>query len=282
MFLRFSFAVFVACGLLAAGCEKKSNTPPTGAPPAAGGAAPAPTKPTETAAAGATVLDPATVQNGGTVSGAVRIAGSVPAPTPVDMTQKPECVNIHQGKTPPKDALIVGPDNGLKDAFVYIKKGLENYKFNVPAEPAVIDQKGCMYSPHIFGVMVNQDLKVLNSDPTSHNVKCDEAKFNLGMTAQQAPETKKQFFKKEGLGVTFQCEIHPWMRAYACVSKHPYFAVTGENGKFEIKNLPPGKYTLSVWHEPLRTLTNPAQPDVEVEVKAGETKTVEWTYNYKG
>jgi hypothetical protein len=258
---------------------KGTETPPGGAPPAAGGAAPA-APGGEAAPAAAGVLDPAKVQNGGTIAGKVSLDGTPPAPKPVEMSSKPECAQVHGGNPPLADNLIVGADKGLKDCFVYIKKGLEAHKFEPPAEPAVIDQKGCMYSPHVFGMMVQQDLKILNSDPFMHNIKVsDNNAFNLSMTSGQAPDVKKKWFKREQVPVTIQCDVHAWMRSYACVVRHPYFAVTKDDGKFEIKNLPPGKYTLGVWHEPVRGLT--AAADVEVEVKGGDTQVKDLTFTIK-
>jgi len=273
--------VFVSCVLIAAlGCEKKADKEGAGAPaaPAApGGAAPAATPP-----AAATVLDPAKVENPATLTGTVLFEGTPPPRSPVSMVAKPECVERHGGQPVLTDNLIVGSGKGLKDAFVYISKGLEKYKFEPPADPAVIDQKGCMYSPHVFGVQMNQDLKILNSDPFSHNINVKTNNpFNKGMAKDQAPETMKKWFKKRGVPTPVGCDIHAWMSAFACVVEHPYFAVTGEDGKFSIKGLPPGKYTLTVWHEVHPKLVAPKPADIEIEVKAGETKTQDFTYTTK-
>jgi hypothetical protein len=271
----------LAGGLAVSGCQKKGEQQPVGGEPAASGgtpAAPAAGGATPPAAAG--VLDPAKVTNGGTITGKISLDGTPPAAKPVEMSSKPECMQAHGGNPPLADNLIVGADKGLKDCFVYIKKGLESYKFEPPADPAVIDQKGCMYVPHVFGMMVQQDLKILNSDPFLHNIKVnDNNPFNLSQVSGAQAEIKKKWFKREQVPVTVQCDVHSWMRSYACVIRHPYFAVTKEDGKFEIKNLPPGKYTLAVWHEPVPKLTAPAE--VEVEVKGGDTQTKDFTYTLK-
>ena len=271
--------LILAGGLVVSGCQKKGEAPPAaGGPTAPAGTAPAAGG--EAAPAAGAVLDPAKVTNGGTITGKISLDGTPPPAKPVEMSSKPECAQAHGPNPPLADNLIVGSDKGLKDCFVYIKKGLEAHKFAPPAEPAVIDQKGCMYSPHVFAVMVQQDLKVVNSDPFMHNIKVNENNsFNLSQPAGAPPDTKQKWFKKEQVPVTIQCDVHSWMRSYACVVRHPYFAVTKDDGKFEIKNLPPGKYTLSVWHEPVRGLT--AATDVEVEVKGGDTQTKDFTFTIK-
>jgi len=190
--------VVAGCALaLGGGCEKK----PTGQSPATptdGGTSPAGDTSTAVKTAGG-MLDPATVPNGATIVGVVKVEGNVPAPKEVNMGQKPECVAAHGGEPRLMDSLIVGPDKGLKDAFVYISKGLENYKFAVPAEPATLDQKGCMYTPHVLPVRVNQDLKIINSDPFSHNVNVKENHpFNKAQASQGDVEYKKKWFKKTG------------------------------------------------------------------------------------
>lgn len=275
--LVLGMAAAVAC----VGCEKKQETPAGGgaAAPAAGGAE----KEAAPAAGGVgDLLDPAKVQNPATITGTVTVTGTAPPLGNVDMGQKPECVQAHAGQPVPKDNLTVGEKNELQDCFVYIKKGLEKYKFEPAAAPAVIDQKGCMYSPHVWGIQVNQDLEIRNSDPFQHNINVKENNpFNEAMTKGQPPVLRRKWFKKEGVPTHFQCDVHSWMHSYACVVKHPYWAVTPKNGKFTITGLPPGKYTVSVWHEVLPSLKPPAQADVEIEVKEGETKTQDFTYTIK-
>lgn len=265
---------------IATGCEKKQE----GAPPVptAGGAKEVTKEAGPAAATGSDVLDPAKVQNPATIMGTITVSGTVPPGSPVDMGQKPECVAAHGGQPVPRDNLVVGGSGGLQDVFVYVKKGLEKYKFDPPAAPASIDQRGCMYLPHVFGVQVNQDLEIRNSDPFQHNVNVKENNpFNLAMVKAQPPVVKPKHFKKEGVPTAFQCDVHAWMHAYACVVKSPYWAVTTNDGKFTIKGLPAGKYTLAVWHEVLPSLKSPPQAEVEIEVKDGETKTQDFTYSIK-
>jgi plastocyanin len=230
----------------------------------------------------AQLLDPSKVTQGATIRGTIKLDGDPEPPKPVDMSQKPDCVKLHAGKQVLEDRLIVGPEKGLKDVFVYIKKGLEKYKFELPNEPAVLDQKDCMFAPHVFGMMVGQDLEILNSDPVNHNINVKEVNpFNAAQVAKGPSILKQKWFKKPGIPVSFQCDVHSWMHAYACVLEHPYYAVTKEDGKFEIKNLPPGKYTLAVWHEPrLGALGElAASPSsIELQLKEGETRTMDFTY----
>lgn len=276
----------VAGGLGLVGCEKKESAVPApppavgGSAPAAGGAAgaakaaaPAAGAVTAAGASGAGAMGTASI------TGTIKVDGTAPAPVAVEMSSKPECVEDHKGQPPVlSDNLVAGAGGELKDVFVYVKKGLAG-KYPVPTTPATIDQHGCMYSPHVFGMQVGQDLQILNSDPHSHNVNVKENNpFNAAMVKGQAPETKKAWFKKEGVPTKFQCDIHGWMSAFACVVSHPFWAVTGADGKFSIDKLPAGKYTIAVWHEVQPSLTAPAQKEIEVEVKDGETKVQDFKY----
>ena len=265
---------------LMVGCEKKApGTPapaPVGGTPAAAPAGGAPAA-APAAEAGASVLDPAKVANAATITGTITIDGNVPAPAPVDMKSKPEC-SAHQAM---QDQLVVSAGKGLKDCFVQVKKGLEKYKFAPPAEAAVIDNKGCMYHPHVLGIQVGQDIKLVNSDTFQHNMNCkDNNPFNVAITPGGS-ETKKAWFKKGLVPTSFACEVHPWMAAKACVVNHPYWSVSDADGKFTIKGLPAGKYTIDVWHEAYPGL-KAAQQSFEVEVKDGETKTQDFKYTIGG
>jgi hypothetical protein len=257
---------------LAGGCTKKEGTK---APEGAAGGQPAAGTPA-TPATGVAELDPAKVENPASITGTVSFSGTAPPMQAVDMSAKPECVALHKDDKPAVQNLLVGKTNGLQDVFVYISAGLEKHKFATPKEAIALDQKGCMYVPHVFGMMVNQDLKMVNSDGFLHNVQNNDVGLNLAQNTKQE-DIKQKVFKKKFFPTTFQCQVHPWMRAYACVVDHPYFAVTDADGKFTIKGLPAGKYKLKVWHEPYPGLKADAD-EQEVEVAAGETKTVTFTY----
>lgn len=207
----------------------------------------------------------------GTVSGKVNFTGTPPEPQTISMDADPTCLGLHEGQVYTEEVLV--NDNGtLKNVFVYVKEGLQG-DYPPPSEPVVLDQKGCWYSPHVFGIQVNQPLQIINSDPTLHNVHAMAEKsrsFNLGMPIQGMKFTKK--FDQPEVMVTFKCDVHPWMRAYAGVLPHPFYSVTGDDGAYEIKELPAGTYVLEAWHEKYGTQTQ------EVTVTDGPV-TVDFTYS---
>jgi hypothetical protein len=190
--------------------------------------------------------------NEGSITGTVAFNGPAPAPRPISMDQDPVCAREGAGAV--AEDIVVNGDK-LQNVFVYIKEGkagdknINSYSFPV-SQPAVLDQKGCRYVPHVIGVQTKQTLNVLNSDATSHNVNVDaklNGKFNQGQP-NGAPPIAKQFARNETL-IPVKCNQHPWMRAYIGVLSHPFFATSGPDGRFEIKGVPPGTYTLVAWHE---------------------------------
>lgn len=228
-----SALVTAACVLAAmAGCSSDSSTP--AAPPAA---APVPGKP----------VDPATA---GSISGRVTFDGPAPAPQHVRMSSDPGCVQAG-GPNPVSDAVLVGADGALQNAFVYIKAGLDpSYTFDVPATPVELDQKGCVYAPRVVGVRVGQPLVVSNSDPTFHNVHATPTmnrEFNQGLAVQGSHLTHT--FTAPEVMMRFKCDVHGWMAAWVGVVAHPFFAVTGADGSFSLQGVPPGTYTIEAWHE---------------------------------
>lgn len=184
----------------------------------------------------------------GGVRGEVTFSGKAPEGTAVKMKADPKCLDQHkEGFT--FETVAAGPKGELSNVFVYVKKGLEGKGFQAPKEPKVIlDQKGCWYHPHVSGIMVGQTLQIVNSDPTMHNVNA-QPNFNAAMPAGIKPLEKT--FKKARVMFPIKCNVHPWMKAYIGVLEHPYYAVSGKDGAFEIKGLPPGRYTLEAWHERL-------------------------------
>jgi plastocyanin len=168
------------------------------------------------------------------------------------------------------EVLIVGPGNGLQNAFVYVKDGLgAEHKFTAPQTPVVLDQKGCKYTPHVFGVQVGQPVIIVNSDPTLHNVHAvpkANAEFNFGQ-AMKGMKTTRMFDKPEVM-VPFRCDVHGWMASYGGVLEHPYYAVSNADGTFEIKGLPAGTYTIEVWHEQLGTQTTKVTVDGKTSAMA--------------
>lgn len=185
----------------------------------------------------------------GTVSGTIKFTGTPPEPEPISMNADPACAAFHP--EPVYAQTVAVNENGtLKNVFVYVKSSLEGKTFPAPAEPVVIDQKGCQYDPHVFGIQVGQDLEIRNSDATLHNVHslAEKSKqFNLGMPIQGM--TLKKKFENQEVMVKFKCDVHPWMSAYIGVLDHPYFSVSGSDGSFQIADLPPGDYVIEAWHE---------------------------------
>lgn len=196
----------------------------------------------------------------GTVTTAVRIRPS----TISGIKGDPKCDCLH-ASTPKTENLVVGEGGGLKWALVRITKGLEGKSFTPPQEPVVLDQRGCVYAPHVVGVMVGQPVEFRNSDDMLHNVHgipFDNKEFNLAQLKGAAD--RRTFPKPEIFKVI--CNVHPWMGAHVGVFEHPYFAVTDAEGRFTIKGLPPGKYSLEVWHETLKASS------AEITVAGKETR----------
>ena len=190
----------------------------------------------------------------GSIAGRVTYAGQAPAPAARRIDADPACAA--SGNTLTDESLLVDGSGGLKNAFVHVKDGLDGYAFDAPASPVVLDQKGCRYEPHVFGVRVGQPIEILNSDATLHNVHAMpqvNGEFNQSMPllGMKLRET----FTAPEIGVPFKCDVHGWMASYAGIVAHPYFAVTDASGRFSLPNLPPGTYTLEVWHEKLGTRT---------------------------
>ena len=192
---------------------------------------------------------PATIRvdasTAGTIAGVVSFKGMAPKMKPLDMTGDPGC------PTGPQPSEVVALNGGkLANVFVYVKEGLPQGNFAVPSERVVLDQKGCRYSPHVMGIMASQPLKILNSDTADHNIH-DMPNKNPVFNEMQMPTDKpiiKKFATAEMM-IAVQCNQHNWMTAYINVMTHPYFAVTAADGSYEIKNLPPGEYTLAAVHE---------------------------------
>jgi hypothetical protein len=212
----------------------------------------------------------------GTVTGKINFKGTKPAPVKITMNSDKVCLKIHEGKDVMSDQVVVNPNNTLEYVFVYVKSGLEGKKFPTPTSKVTIDQQGCQYHPHIFGVMTNQPIEVINSDNTLHNIhalpKANKG-FNIAQPKQGMKMTQK--FDKPEIMVKVKCEVHNWMSAYIGVCDNPFFAVSDNQGNFTIKNLPAGTYELEAWHEKYGTQT------MKVTVGASDTQTADFTYTAK-
>lgn len=183
------------------------------------------------------------------ISGKIAFEGQAPAPQKMKMDADPNC-SVSHPEGVDDDSVIVNANGTLKNVFVYVKEGLSGQTFEAPKEPVKFDQQGCQYTPKVFGVMVKQPIEIINSDGTLHNVHAlskNSPEFNLGMPIK-GMKLKKSFANPEVM-VKIKCEVHPWMAAYAGVLDHPFYSVSGDEGTFEIKDLPPGQYVIEAWHE---------------------------------
>lgn len=172
------------------------------------------------------------------------------------MDAEAACQELHRGKPVYDESITVDQGGGVANVFVYVQAGLEGKTFESPKEAVHLDQHGCMFAPRVIGIRAGQTLAVKNSDPVSHNIH-PLPKNNRDWNEQQSPQTpdlERRFARLEVM-IPVKCNVHAWMRSYIGVVDHPYFAVTGPDGGFEIKDLPPGTYTIAAWHEKLGELT---------------------------
>lgn len=203
---------------------------------------------------------PAAAPGQATISGKVMFTGAKPALRVLSMDATPACARMH--KDPPRsEEVVVNADGSLKNVFVYVKAGLPDSKWPVPAK-VTVDQVGCVYKPHVVGLMVGQDIEFLNSDETNHNIH-PLPRVNREWNESQPPkgDAKVKQFPQPEIMMPVKCNVHPWMRLYVNVTSHPYFAVTGDDGAFEIKGLPAGDYTV----EAVQERYGPQETKVKVE-----------------
>lgn len=212
------------------------------------------------------------------VTGTIKWEGPVPTLGAIDMTKDPACVAKHKDGPPPvSQALELGTGNTVANILVKVKSGLPSGKtYTPPTEPLIIAQNGCIYEPHVFGIMKGQPLKFLNQDGVLHNVHALSTinrQFNISMSKTMTESGSKVFNEEECAPFRIKCDIHPWMLSYACVIPHPFFSVTGKDGSFKIENLPAGTYEIEAWHEKAGTKV------ALVTVGASDTKTVDFTFS---
>jgi hypothetical protein len=205
------------------------------------------------------------------IRGVVRFEGQRPRPKPIKMQGDHAC--NADGATVPSPGTVVSKSGGVPHVFVFIRKGIDG-EYAPPEESVQLDQKGCMYVPHVLGIQVGQPLRVTNSDPTTHNIHGlfqKNERFNINQAGQGVFTIKK--FTRPEVMAKFKCDVHGWMTAYAGVLRHPFFSVTDAEGVFEVSRLPPGDYVLEAWHELWGTLQQ------DVTVTEGQTLDVRFAYS---
>jgi plastocyanin len=211
-------------------------------------------------------VDPATTS---AITGTVVLQGTPPPNPSINMNSDPYCMKLGAATTP----VFVVSDGGLENVFVYVKDGLGTMKFPVPSKSVVLDQKGCAYTPRVFGIQVGQALDIVNSDETLHNIHAlpmANREFNRGQALQGMKYTTT--FTTPEVMLPFKCDVHKWMNAGVGVLEHPFYAVSGKAGAFALAGLPPGTYTIEAWHEKLGAQRQ------QVTIGAKESKTISFVF----
>jgi plastocyanin len=218
--------------------------------------------------------------NEGTVSGAIAFTGTPPAPKKIATDADPACGQKNPNLVT-EDTVV--KDGKLANVLVYIKDGtladgtkIGDWSFATPSDALTLNQDGCHYKPHVSAVMVNQKLNITNSDPTQHNIHFtpkNNPDWNQSQPNGAAPLSHS--FARSEILVPVKCNQHPWMKAYVGVLKHPFFAVSAEDGTFTIKGVPPGQYTIVAWHEGGATGT---EKTMQVTVAANGTAKADFSF----
>jgi plastocyanin len=213
------------------------------------------------------------VQGGAAISGKVKFTGTKPTMPVIDMSEEPKCKAKYTAGPPRQESVVVNANGTLANVFVYVKSGLPaGQTFPTPATPVEIDQDGCHYRPHVLGIMVGQTLAIKNADGILHNIKAKGVKNRPFNISQPTSMTSTRTFTAPEVMVPLECNVHGWMNAYLGVLPHPFYAVTGGDGSFSLKGLPPGTYVIEAWHEKYGPQT------ATVTVTAGGTKTQDFTF----
>jgi plastocyanin len=212
------------------------------------------------------------VNNGGEIVGTIYFHGDRPKLPAINMTNDPVCASLHTGTVYVQDG-EVNSNGTLPNAFVYVKSQPGSPSVPAPRNSVDLTQQGCMYEPHVLGVMVGQPFQVVTLDPTMHNVHV-LPKINKQWNVTQQPGSPSiiRTFTKPEVMIPVHCNVHPWMKAYIGVTSNPYYAVSDTKGSFVIKGVPPGDYTLAVW-----TATFGTQ-EQHVTVREGESATADFTF----
>jgi plastocyanin len=204
-----------------------------------------------------------------TITGTITFDGKPPVLRPIAMDAEPVCAKKHAGHAVQPEMLVLGSGQTMGNVMVYVSKGVPAGKtYPAPKTPVTVDQEGCMYLPHVMGIMVGQTYRILNTDGILHNIHTlpkINPSFNRGQPATVKEMTT--MFPKAETAFQIKCDVHPWMQAYMAVFTHPFFSVTGTDGKYTIAGLDPGTYEITAWQERLGMQT------AMVTVGANDTKT---------
>ena len=210
------------------------------------------------------------------LSGKVAFDGTAPKQKKIKTDADPKCAEMHADNPLTSEEVVVNANGTLKNVFVYIKSGLEGKTYEPPKTPVELDQKGCHYTPHVFGMMAKQPLKIVNGDDTLHNIHAmptNSKEFNVGQP-NKGMETLRTFGAPEVM-VHFKCDVHPWMSAYVGVLSHPFYSVSGDDGAYSLKGLPAGDYEITAWHEKY------GEQIQKVKLGDGDAKTVDFKFSGK-
>ena len=208
---------------------------------------------------------------GGSLSGRVNFDGKLPKKRIIRMEADPVCGSSHKGPVY-NQSFIINDAGYLKNVMVYLKD--VKYDGKIPETPAILDQNGCIYSPHVQGIMNGQNLIIKNSDATLHNIHGlpkINSEFNFAMP--KVVKEKAIKIDKPEHPIFIKCDVHPWMKSYISVFDHPYFAVTNDTGYFKIDNIPPGKYNVIAWQEKFKDKKTKEWKTLSASVTIGEGET---------
>ena len=208
---------------------------------------------------------------GFSISGTVTYEGEPLKRYPLRMDADPNCAEVYDGKRVLSRDSLIGEGGAIENVFVYLKEAPEGNAGEAPAKAVRLEQRGCLYTPRILGVRVQQDIEIVNDDPTLHNVRAlakANRPFNIG---QPARGTRTKSFRAPEMPIKVKCDVHPWMAAYVFVMEHSFHSTTGSDGAYRIEGLPAGSYELVLWHEKL------GEQVVEVEV-SGNVEGLDLTF----
>lgn len=272
---QFGFAITAAAAMVFSGCgpggaaKPAANTAATETPkPSGARSQPSKPAPVQRPSLVSTAKAP---KGAGVIVGWVNYDGEAPKPKVINFGAEKVCGDLNRDKAPSYETLLINPNRTIKNTLVAIR-GKVPGNYSAPDKPVVVDQVGCIFTPHVVAILAGQEIEFRNSDPVSHNIRfvaTRNAAFNNVFATKSSTKTK---IESAEFGIPLKCDIHYWMSGYVHVLPHPFFAVTGDNGSFVISGVPPGTYTLIAWHESLKPKTE------SVTVGADEVKEVDFTF----